>query len=186
MNFTTMEKQLLAARRSRNVLACLLAAAVMGNALLALRVMQENTQVVLVPSRISDGMVARGAVDVRYVEALALDAVNALYNLSPATVDYGRNVVERLAASGDRARLLTQFDTIGDDVRGRSISTVFRPERLERDMERLQVIIRGELTTYYNQSAVSTDARSFRLTFVAEGSSIRLSQIDLIQEQNQQ
>lgn len=185
MNFTTMEKHMLSAKRARNVLGLFLAGALGVNIVLALRVMQENTQVVLVPSRISDGMVARGAVDVRYVEALALDAVNALYNLSPLTVNYGRGVVERLAASGDRARLLTQFDVIGDDVRERNISTVFRAVKLERNMDQLQIIVRGELTTYYNNTAVSSDARSFRLTFVSEGSSIRLSQVDLIQEQQQ-
>lgn len=185
MNFTTFQKQLQAARRTRNALALLLAGAISVNVLLTLRVMQENTQTVLVPTRISDGMVARGAVDVRYVEALALDAINALYNLSPATVGYGRTVVERLAASGDRARLLRDFDTIADDVRERNISTVFRPELLERDMERLQIVVRGELTTYFNDAAIGAEARSFRLTFVSEGSSIRLSQVDLIKEKSE-
>ena len=46
----------------------------------------------LVPSRVSDGMVAVGAVDARFVEALALDAVYAFYNVSPETASYGRRV----------------------------------------------------------------------------------------------
>ena len=61
---------------------------------------------VLVPSRISDGMVAAGAVDSRYVESLALDAIYAFYNVSPETAAYGRRGCDRLACVRDRPRVV--------------------------------------------------------------------------------
>ncbi len=102
----------------------------------------------LIPSRVSDGMVARGAADVRYIEALSLDAVYAMYTVSPATIRYGRDVIERISAAEDRARLLDAYDDIADDIKLRRISTVFRPEKIEHNLPRLQIVVEGMLSTY--------------------------------------
>ena len=89
MNVQNMDKALRKSRRALltvGVAACGLIAA---NVLLAAKMYSQSNQVVLVPTTVSDGMVARGAVDKGYVEALALDAVYAMYNSSPRTVHYG-------------------------------------------------------------------------------------------------
>jgi len=67
--------------------------------LLAGTMSQVQRTTVLLPSRVADGMVAAGAVDSRYVEALALDAIYAFYNASPANASYGRRVTVRAVGS---------------------------------------------------------------------------------------
>ena len=130
---------------------------------------------VLVPSRISDGMVAAGAVDSRYVESLALDAIYAFYNVSPETAAYGRRVVERLSSVRDRPRLLDAFDAVAEDIRERRISTTFFPERLDHDLDGLRIVGTGNLSTFIETQRVTREERVITLIFVEEASSVRLA-----------
>lgn len=179
MNFDSLSRKMKAAQRARNGLAVVLAVSITANLLLSYHISQENTQVVLIPSKVSDGMVARGGADIRYIEALSLDAVYAMYTVSPGTIRYGRDVIERIAAAQDRARLLDSYDDIAEDIRLRRISTVFRPEKIEHNLARLQITVEGTLATYLDTTEVSNTRRRIMLTFVEEGSSIRLSRMEL-------
>ncbi|WP_227590687.1 type IV conjugative transfer system protein TraE [Cereibacter sphaeroides] len=179
MDFATLSRRMKGAQRARNVVTLMLGVSIAANLLLTWRISQENTQVVLIPSRVSDGMVARGAADVRYIEALSLDAVYAMYTVSPATIRYGRDVIERISAAEDRARLLDAYDDIADDIKLRRISTVFRPEKIEHNLPRLQIVVEGMLSTYLDTTEVSAQRRRIMLTFIEEGSSIRLSRMEL-------
>lgn len=181
MNFATLSKKMKAAQRARNGLALVLCVSIGTNMLLGYRISQENTQVILIPSRVSDGMVARGAADVRYIEALSLDAVYAMYTVSPGTVAYGRTVIERLSSASDRARLLDAYDDITEDIKRRRISTVFRPGKIAHDLSRLQVIVDGSLATYLDTTEVNATRRRIKISFVEEGASIRLSRIELVE-----
>jgi conjugal transfer pilus assembly protein TraE len=181
MNFDTLKRKMYGAQRARNALVLLLAVSITGNAFQSWRMSQESTQVVLIPTRVSDGMVARGAADIRYIEAITLDAVYAMYTVSPETVRYGRTVIERISAAQDRARLLESYDDIADDIRLRRISTVFRPEKIEHNLARLQVSVTGNLATYLDTSEVNNSPRKILLTYVEEGSSIRLSRVELVE-----
>lgn len=181
MDFSTLKRKYKQARTARNGLAFGIAVCLGIILLLSYRISQENTQVVLVPSRVSDGMVARGAADIRYIEALSLDAVYAMYTVSPNTVSYGREVIERISSAADRARLLDAYDDIAEDIKLRRISTIFRPEKIEHNLARLQVFVQGSLSTYLDTTEVSTSPRRIMLTFVEEGSSTRLSRIELVE-----
>jgi conjugal transfer pilus assembly protein TraE len=133
MEFAALDRSVRTARRGRNLAVVLLVTMIGANALLGLRLLNQSNQVVLIPTQVSDGMVARGAVDKRYVEALALDAVYAMYNATPETLDYGRQVLDRLSSLRERSAILDQYDRIATDMRERKISTVFFPEKLEHN-----------------------------------------------------
>lgn len=178
MNFQVLNTQLRRARQGRNATAALLVAMIVANVGLSIRLAVQNDQVVLVPTRVSDGMVARGSVDVRYMEALALDAVYAMYTTSPNTTSYGRAVVERVAAASQRGELVEQFDEVARDIIERKISTVFFPDRIEHNPAALQIIVYGELGTYLETMQVAREARSILLTFVQEGAGVRLARIE--------
>lgn len=147
--------------------------------LLAGTMSQVQRTTVLLPSRVADGMVAAGAVDSRYVEALALDAIYAFYNASPANASYGRRVVERLASVRDRPLLLDNFDTVADDIRQRRISTVFYVEKLELDRDAMTVRAVGSLATFIETKRVSIEPRVVVVSFVEEASSVRLASMNV-------
>lgn len=167
-------RQLRAARGTRNVFIVIALAQLAIIVMLVGSYTQIKRTTVLVPSRISDGMVAAGAVDSRYVESLALDAVYAFYNVSPETAAYGRIVVERLSSLRDRPRLLDAFDAVAKDIRERRISTTFFPERVDHDMMGLRVVVTGNLATFIETQRVTREQRVITLTFVEEASSVRL------------
>ncbi|OUS06292.1 hypothetical protein A9Q96_09965 [Rhodobacterales bacterium 52_120_T64] len=181
MDFPTLNKNLKNARAARNGLAVIVLLMIAANVMLSIKLVQTSNQVVLVPSKISDGMVARGAVDRRYMEALALDTVYAMYTVSPSTVEYGRTVIERVSSARRRAALLDQFDDNATDIRERRISTVFFVEKLEYNFANLQVVVVGRLGTYLETTKVNEEHRSILLTFEEEGSSVRLSKVERLE-----
>lgn len=181
MDFQTMQKRLKSANIRGIVLFCGMAVAMGANALLAMKIYSTSNQVVLVPTSITDGMVARGAIDKRFVEAVALDAVFGLYNSSPSTLTRGRTVIERTAAVRNRAELLKLYDEVAEDIRQREISTVFNPLQIEHNLEKLEVTIKGELDTYLSNVKVATERRNILLTFVIEAGSVRLSKVNRIE-----
>ena len=168
-------RQLRAARGARNLLVVVALAQLVAIVMLVASNAQVQRTTVLVPSRISDGMVAAGAVDSRYVESLALDAVYAFYNVSPETAAYGRRVIERLSSVRDRPRLLDSFDAVAEDIRERRITTTFFPERLDHDMNSLRIVVTGNLATFIETQRVAQEERVITLIFVEEASSVRLA-----------
>jgi len=183
MNFDAMKRQLRSARLMRNVLAASTAVMTGVAGLLAFEIATQSHQVVLIPTNVSDGMVARGAVDKRYVEALALDAVYGLYNASPESLEYGRRVIERLASVGQRNELLKHYDEVAKDISDRDISTVFRPRTIEHNLSKLEVVVDGDLETFLNTVMVKTEPRRILLSFVTEAGSVRLARINKLEDE---
>ncbi|WP_372574747.1 TraE/TraK family type IV conjugative transfer system protein [Ruegeria jejuensis] len=182
MNFQNLDKAYKRSRRAMIVLGGAVALLLGTNALMAAKLYSQSNQVVLVPSTVSDGMVARGAVDKRYVEAVAMDAAYAMYNSSPETVRYGRATLERLAGPAERAGILAKFDKITDDVVERKISTVFFPRKIEHNFERYEVVVEGDLATYLETTQITREDRRILIKFKPQAGSIRLASIGLIKE----
>lgn len=176
-----MYKQLNSARLGRLVAAGISAVLLVVIILLSVTLATQTNQVVLIPTSVSDGMVARGATDKRYVEALALDAVYGLYNASPANTEYGRQVLERVSSARDRDRILSLYDEISKDIKARKISTVFYTEEVEHNPSSLEVIVTGRLQTYLNTVLVNTEPRRVLLVFKLEAGSVRLSKISKLE-----
>lgn len=150
------------------------------NGLLSLKLYSQSNQVVLVPTTVSDGMVARGSVDKGYVEALALDAVYAMYNSSPRTLSYGRAVLERLSGPAERAKILETYDRSGEDITARKISTVFFPRKIEHNFARYEVVVEGVLATYLETTQVTREDRRILIRFKPQAGSVRLAEIGKI------
>lgn len=169
-------------RRQRNFFGMLTVALVVSNVFLVGSYTQVQRTTVLVPSRVSDGMVAVGAIDSRFVEALALDATYAFYNVSPQTASYGRKVVERLSSLRDRPQLLDAFDSVADDIRERRITTTFYPERIDHDLDKLKVTITGNLATFIETKLVTRERRVVEIDFVEEAASVRLASMSVVED----
>lgn len=181
MDFQILQKQLQSARTGRMAFVLVSAVLLAINAVLALKLYSTSNQVILIPTSVSDGMVARGAVDKRYIEALALDAVYGLYNASPKSLDYGRSVIERIASVADRNTLLKHYDEVATDIRERDISTVFYPRQIEHNFAAREVVVEGDLQTFLNTVLVSVEKRRIMLVFKVEAGSARLSKINRLE-----
>ncbi len=163
MEFAALDRSVRTARRGRNLAVVLLVTMIGANALLGLRLLNQSNQVVLIPTQVSDGMVARGAVDKRYVEALALDAVYAMYNATPETLDYGRQVLDRLSSLRERSAILDQYDRIATDMRDNYAT--------------YEIVVDGFLKTYVETTFVTSERRRILLRFVPQAGSVRLAAI---------
>lgn len=181
MNFQSLKKELKSARLQRNLVFCTALGLLVINGLLVSKIFTSSNQVILVPTSVRDGMVARGAVDKRYLEAIAMDAVYGLYNASPSNVQYGRDVIERISASKTRQSLLRKYDEVATDIQERDISTVFYTRTIEHSPDRLEVVVDGDLHTYLNTVQVAIEPRRILLTFAVEAGSARLNKINVLE-----
>lgn len=185
MNFAVMETSLGRLRRARNALGLVSLALIGSNLLLSWQVLQSHSQTILIPSRVSDGMVAQGGGDVRYLEALSLDATQAMYTVSPATTTYSRQVIERVANPVERDALLKRFDEVAADIKSREISTVFLPEKIDHDLAKLTLTVSGQFATYLGTTRVKEEPRTIRVTFSEFGGSVRVARIERLIDQVQ-
>lgn len=177
MTFNAMSKALRAARMQRSVFAALLMLALAANVMLAVTLSSTARTTVLVPTHIRDGMVAAGAVDRRFVEALAKDALAAFYNTSPQTTEYGRTVVERIASVRDRPELLKAYDGIAIDIKARDITTVFFLQRINHSSDALKLSVEGSFATFIGKTLVTREPRTVEVHFIEEANSVRLSRL---------
>lgn len=182
MNQALVSRQLKSARFARNIVAFLLAISIVANAALATHISRQTNSVVLVPSVVSDGMVARGTLDVSYLEQLAKDAVMSLYQLTPNTLGEGRAVIERVSSGETRSALLAHFDAIAKDIEARKLSTVWRTVRLTTDLDALTVDVEGEFATYVRNNFASSETRTIRVVFGPEGASARVIGIESLEQ----
>lgn len=182
MNPQNLSRALKQARRALVVAVVCAVMLLAGNTLLAAKIYSQSNQVVLVPTTVSDGMVARGAVDKGYIEALSLDAVYAMYNTSPKTIQFGRNVLERLSGPAERAKILDAYDRISTDITERKISTVFFPRKIEHNFSTYEVVVEGVLGTYLETTQITRQDRRILIRFKPQAGSVRLSFIGIIAE----
>jgi len=176
-----LSKQLSNARFMRNILFFLLGASVVSQAAMSVHMARQTNQVVLTPSIVADGMVARGAVNVPYLEAIAKDVVTSLYQVTPTTLGEGRAVIERVASGSTRDALLKSFDATAQDIIDRRLSTVWRTEQFTTDMNALTVDVSGEFTTYVGNNFASKQQRTIRVTYRHEGASVRVIAIETVE-----
>ncbi|QEP30436.1 TraE/TraK family type IV conjugative transfer system protein [Pukyongiella litopenaei] len=182
MNYHHLNRRVQRQQRLIGVLSFKVVALVVVAALLALKIFTHSYQVVLVPTSVSDGMVARGAVDKGYIEALALDAVYAMYNVSPQTVEYGRSVLERLSGPGERAAILVAYDRNATDIAERKITTIFFPRKIEHNFAAYEVVVDGVLGTYLETTQVTREDRRILIRFKPQAGSVRLASIGKLTE----
>lgn len=175
-------KQLSNARFMRNLLFVILSASIISQAAMSVHMARQTNQVVLTPSIVADGMVARGAVNVPYLEALAKDVVSSLYQVTPTTLGEGRAIIERVASGAARDALLVSFDATAKDIQERQLSTVWRTEKFTTDLAALTVDVSGEFSTYVGTNFASKQHRIIRVSFGREGASARVVGIETVEQ----
>lgn len=177
-----ISKSLTVLKRQRFVLFCLLALSVTSTSLLTIRLQNMQPKTILVPSSIADGMVVQEALDTQYMQALAPDAVFAMYTVHASTLERGRALISRLFAPTNRLALLTQYDEVVGDIVERKISTVFEPVSAERDLNRLTITVRGYLSTFLEDMRIAREERVVQVTFQRLARSVRVISIYLQEE----
>ncbi len=182
MNTTLMQSRYGSVIKQRNALFFSAMALLAVVVLLTLTVLQQQTRVVLVPSRVADGMVAFGAQDNRYIEAIALDVVYAVYNVTPSSLVHSRDVIERVTTAQHREHVLEVFDETSKDYERRKITTAFFPITISYQLANNRVVVEGQLKTFLNTTLVSTASKTVAVSFAIEAGSARVSGIKVLQE----
>lgn len=182
MNTIQVQQKYKSAISQRNALFAMTLILLFLVSMLVFTVMSQKTRVVLVPSRVSDGMVALGAQDNRYIEAIALDVVYAMFNVTPASLRHNRAVIERVTSAQQREGVLAVFDDTSKDFERRNITTAFFPVSIAYELSSKRVRIEGQIKTFLNTTLVSVETKVLAVYFSEEAGSYRVSGIHEIKE----
>lgn len=177
MNHQHLTNQYSSAKKQRNFLFALCISLCVTTVALSGVIANQSREVVLVPTRVTDGMVAFGNKDTRYMEAITLDAIYALLNISPGTFDYSKQVLMRVTTAASKADILRAFDESTKDYQKRNISTSFIPTSIEYQIHLDRVEVTGLLRTLIGSTLVSSETRTYRVSFEPEAGSYRVSGI---------
>ncbi len=177
-----LQKQFRSVQLQRNALMALIVGTLSIIFMQSIAMSRQKQSVVLVPSHVSDGMVAVGARDTRYIEAIALDTIYALFNVSQGTTEYSRNVLHRVTAADQLQEVLAIWETSIEDYQRRKISTTFLPLSIEYQLNLDRVLVRGDLRTFIGNTMVSNSEKITAVYFTQEAGSYRVSGIQEINE----
>lgn len=177
MNPAQLEKQFRSVQLQRLVLLCVVGVTLGIILMQSVAMSRQKQSVVLVPSRVTDGMVALGALDTRYIESIAMDTIYALFNVSTGTNDYSRTVLERVTAADQRGEVLTAWERSIKDYDRRNISTTFLPHSVQYQLNLDRVLVRGDLRTFLGNAMVSNSQKVTAVYFTREAGSYRVSGI---------
>lgn len=177
MNPARLERQYRSAQLQRNALMGVLIATLAIIFMQSVAMSRQKQSVVLIPSRVTDGMVALGAFDTRYIESIAMDTIYALFNVSQGTNDYSRTVLQRVTAADQLEEVLRVWETSVQDYDRRKISTTFLPHSIKYELEQDRVLVTGDLRTFIGNVMVSNTTKVTAVYFTREAGSYRVSGI---------
>ena len=182
MNTIQVQQKYKSAVNQRNALFATTILQLLLMVMLVVTLMSQKTQVVLIPSRVTDGMVALGAQDNRYIEAIGLDVVYAMFNVTPSSLRHNRAVIERVTSAQQREVVLGVFDETSKDFKRRNITTAFFPVSITYELSLNRVRIEGQIKTFLNTTMVSVETKELAVYFSEEAGSYRVSGIHEIKE----
>ena len=182
MDIIAVQRQYKSSQMQRNIIAIIALSLLLIIGVQAIALAKQRRSVVLIPSHVSDGMVAYGARDTRYIEAIALDTIYALFNVSPGSMEYSRLVLERVSAAAQREEVMKIWEKSTEDYVMRKISTTFLPHKIEYQLVSDRAVITGDLRTFIGNTMVNRVEKQIAVFFTPEAGSYRVSGIQEITE----
>jgi|TARA_R110002049_G_scaffold308941_1_gene515063 conjugal transfer pilus assembly protein TraE len=147
-------------------------------------VLNQRSEVVLVPTLTTEMTISSGTPSGAYLEAMTRDVAGLFLNRHPHNTDYFRENILRIVHSSVYAELQRDLAVQREErVRTRT-STVFHPLSIYVDPEDHYSEITGIVKTYVGSNQVSEETKVFAATWIVEGLSVRLADFSEIDNAN--
>ncbi len=174
MKFSIISKEIVTAFKERNQIAIIAAIVAISNLVLVVFLFANKERVVLVPAQINTQMwTERKAVSKDYLEEMTLFFAHLLFDVSPHSMGYQRDVILRNVDPATYNSLKHKLIKEEEKYKKENLTTTFRPTKIIVNTSKLETIVIGYLTSFVGgkqmQQITDTYLIKFRIFFKTEG-----------------
>lgn len=170
----------------RNIVGTLLLLMIIGNLILALKLMSKDQITILIPSEVTDSYrINGGNVSESYLIDRASEVVKTIFNLTPQNIDFMQQTVLKMVYPASYSEVKKQLLELSDAVRQRRVTTVYFPSAIKADPKELSAEVEGELHSYLGKVSTS-EHKIYHLKFINTGAKLALLEFYEVQPNNDQ
>lgn len=131
-------------------------------------------RIVLVPGLNQTVELSKSRVSRSYLEEVALLFLSHLLDISEGNVNHKKELVLKHTSDSSSTQINEYFAKVAKEYKRFSLSTHFTAKNLLIDEERLEVIAKGILTSWYGKNGHQTKEVSYFIRFNYMGGALRL------------
>jgi conjugal transfer pilus assembly protein TraE len=178
MNVNFLRHNILELFSQRNAWRGISVGMVMSNVILSAAVFLKNERTILVPPHITKTLwVEGGAVSKEYLEEMGVYIAKLLLDLSPTSFSYNHETLLKYATPEAYGALKKQLMDDGDQYTKLQLSTHFKPNEVSANPTKLQVDVKGTLTSYVAGKEMSANPETVSLQFSLRGAGLLLEHV---------
>lgn len=149
MKFSIISKEVVTAFKERNQIAIIAAIVAISNVFLVTFLFANKERVVLVPAQINTQMwTERKAVSKEYLEEMSLFFSHLLFDVSPHSMAYQRDVILRNVDPACYNPLKHKLIKEEEKYKKENLTTTFRPTKIIVNTSKLETLVSGYLTSF--------------------------------------
>lgn len=150
----------------------------MSNIVLSTALFLKNERTILVPPHITKTLwVEGGTVSKEYLEEMGLYISKLLLDLSPTSFVYNHETLLRYTTSEAYGALKKQLLGDGEYYTKLQLSTHFKPTEVSANPSKLQVEVKGNLTSYVAGKEIHSSLETVSLQFSLRGAGLLLEKV---------
>ena len=172
-------------RLKRNLILALVAAILMSNVLLTIRLYNAQQVVVLVPTIDMELKVGSNFVSKDYLKLRAEQIIYLLFSMKSANLDQVKHELLRQVDNSSHKEFKAQLEKLGDDIKARGYYYSFADiQGWEVNEKDLIVQVNGYLETYLSGRQVDRQLKKYKLTFYNKSGLVNLNSFEEIKMEN--
>lgn len=149
MKFSIVSKEVVTAFKERNQIAIIAAIVAISNVVLIALLCTNKERVVLVPLQINTEMwTEKKAVSKEYLEEMSLFFSHLLFDASPHSMAYQRDVILRNVDPAVYNSLKHKLIKEEEKYKKENLTTTFRPTKITVNTSKLETLVTGYLTSF--------------------------------------
>ena len=150
----------------------------MSTVLLSMAIFLKNERTILVPPHITKTLwVEGGTVSKEYLEEMGIYMSKLLLDLSPTSFVYNHGTILKYATPETYGVLKKQLMGDGEHYTKLQLSTHFKPIEVKADPSKLQVKVKGNLTSYVAGREIRSSLEILSLQFSLRGAGLLLEKV---------
>jgi type IV conjugative transfer system protein TraE len=181
MNSSVLIDNITVIKKQRNSVLVLSSIMLLANLLLSLKIFSQDQKVILVPGIKQEMVISKSGVSKSYIEEMTHLLISTLLDLSPNDIEHKRELLFKYIVNEQKdvvSTFVKYFAKQTKDYKKFNLSTYYTIKDIEIDLDDLEVITHGVLTSYYGREGTQTKEQTYKLKFIWNGHSLRLQSFE--------
>lgn len=139
---------------------------------------------ILVPSSLNTvAEISNKGPSAEYVEAFSRDVITLILNISPDNARYANEQILKVTHPAFHGKLKYELETRAENVISKKVATYFSGQSLIVDLKQKQVLISGKLAVLLGKELVSSDNKTYSLSYQDNGFGLLITDFHEVKEE---